>query len=190
MSNREIRATDSSNEWSHWVTEKASNVLKHLSHIATVVRTAELDPTAREDLESELGAALWDTIKLVSFGTGVRITGNQLGDYCEEIATVGGPAYPQVARELGVEIYTPPDERSVDLLEVIKELELCVNLPRSEGRTRLHGALLRVESTGGALIRRLLDGIENVTMGNLAWEEFVPDARNILSALKEKNRLQ
>lgn len=187
MSSRmEIRTSGSTNEWSEWCREKSGNVLQHLARMAEVVRRLPKGPD-REELEENLYPAVWDELKLVAFSTGHKLTGKQLGDWREQICEYGESGYELAANGIGLQVRTRHAERNHRIAELLSEGSMCLELPRGEGRTRLHGALLRAAKEGGTIINKLLDRIELVTMGELSWDAYVAEARPLFAELRRLN---
>jgi hypothetical protein len=188
MKDFKITTSDSPQEWSYWCREKSGNVLEHLARMADAILRLQ-QGTERETLEENLHPAVWDAIKLVAFSTGHTITGTELGEWREEICTVGSAAFPSVAAALGLEVPNPNLDHNENLREFLTEADACLSLPRSEGRSRLHRALLRAAKEGGSIINSLLERMELVTLGELGWETFVQEARPVVDNLRKLNNL-
>lgn len=188
MANFEIRITDSSNDWAHWCQEKAGYILENLSRMADVIIRMPAG-AEREVLEANLYPAVFDALKMIAFATGHNLTGEELHSWRTQLCSFGSTAYPIIAAGIGLEVRDHHQEHNERLRELLGEADVCLALPRSEGRTRLHVALLKASAEGGAVVNSLLNRIELVTMGELSWEAYVAETRPVLSELKRLNRI-
>ncbi len=189
ISDIKIRRNDSETEWTPWCREKSSEVLRNLAHLAEVVARLPVGGD-REQLESYLHLAIWDTLNLAGFFTGHHLSGEELYRWTDQLRQFGQPAFAMTADELGLDRRAPYREQNELIRELVTESEVCLALPRSEGRTRLHAVLLRVSPNGGTIINSLLKLIESVTMGELSWDAFVAEARPRIEELKLLNHLE
>jgi len=167
---------------SAWCGEKATHVVQGLARIIDELRhRPQLDP---EMLEAEIGAILGDATKILSFAAGADWS---LADP-DTIMRSGYEGYEEIAVKYGVLHETTGQRRLREVEEKVKEFEPrfreLVEGPRVPGRTMLHELLART-TIKNPQVTGLADLTEQVTMGEIEWEEFQRSAALLLDRLRE-----
>lgn len=190
MERPEIRASNFPHDMGGWCAEKSGHVVHALAHLVDTVRASRaLSSSERETVEFEIYDALWNATKLLSFSSGgVWSTGDS--DLVMERGTQG---YEELLVRYGVitettearharESQETTERHRQERLALVSAMRECLELPRHEGRQRMHDLLTRCPGRTRAY-EHLADLTERVTMGELEWDDYVPEARSAIDAM-------
>lgn len=165
--------------WSPWCSEKARTVVQGLAHLVDLFESRpDIPSDVREQFLNDTPWMLANATKLLSFGCGAEWTG-QDGDL---IAEGGYEGYETVAVRYGLLRETTHNGRIRKISEFIDRVSVLLDGPRAPNRTFLHD-VLRDCMLKHPTIDRIATLLDQVTMGELSWGEFVPLARTNLDEL-------
>ena len=186
----EIRSSEYPYDMSAWCAEKSSNVLRSLSEVADLLNSEnDLPPDFRDEISRCLGSAVIYGILVLAFSRGQATTAEPGAD-AEEIMSLGYAGYERLAVRYGLLEMTSEERRRMETRRLVescaRQLHECLTADRASGRTAAHDVLARYANVSPVLTG-LADSLEQVTMGESSWEDFVKSARIQLDYLLEKH---
>lgn len=172
-----ITSTEFPYNMSSWCTEKALNTVEALVELVELHKSFGIgdDDNAREKLH----VALWDATKILSFSCGASWSYEDPKALLDE--------GPDGLERLKIRYSLPSAEllRIETIRQLVANTRLLLDGERSPNRTQLHELFNSYEYIDDPIIDGLRDKLEQVTMGELAWDNFVHGAREELCKLDE-----
>lgn len=166
--------------WSPWCSEKAAKAAYFAASAVDGLWKAGLSEQTHPELWYALFYSVENTTRLWAFSRGL------LSEYrasdAEIILKNGSAGYETIAIRYGVRRDTDPSAIR-DLRGFVAEAgPYLVDFPRHDERTLLYDVIRRCR-VRHPLIRRLSTILDEVSMGNRPWQDFLPEAQSILAAL-------
>lgn len=187
----EIHSSNFKHNMAAWCEEKSEYVIIGLARIVDLVKSQkDLPPEFQEELQSFLSPILWDVTKIFAFSCGAEWSTADSGLIFDN----GYAGYEELAVKYGLLDETSESKRMREISLKKRELSLFLNKffellegDKSPNRTLIH-ELLASCKIKHVMITQLSNLIEQVTMGELTWEKFIPSAKSLLNELaKELN---
>jgi hypothetical protein len=163
-----------------WLTEKSERIVEGLAQIVELTQKFEQD--IPEEFESQLtslvGTILWDATKILSYACGDR---RKWSPEDRDVIMENG----YEAHRAIISKYKGADVEFVTSLDVLDEkLEQLLEGPRSN-RTLIHD-LLRHCVVKSPIVDAIRDFTENISMGEMNWDEYVAAVRGELHKLETR----
>lgn len=179
--NFEIKSTNYPHDMSSWCTEKMATVVDELSRIANIVNN-KLSENVKEEIMLSLYPAIYDATKMLAFSCGAEWNAKD-----RKIILEGGEfAFEKLMLKYGIKNEVPEGKGIFEIKTFIEKCEKLLTGNKSPNRTLMHDLFRNLRVPKDPLIKKLEDVLEEVTMGEKEWEEFVPIGLSLLSQLKEK----
>jgi hypothetical protein len=164
-------------DMSDWCVEKAGRVVAYLAELA--------DSLEAEKQRGPLSAALYDATKILAFASG----GEWLPNDSERILSRGHQGYEEVLVRYGLKEATSEELREKAAKRFIERFLELLDSSQPSNRTRCHELMLS-GPRHYPQFNALADLLEQVTMGQLRWEAFVPKAASLLHQMRDTGSVQ
>ena len=164
-----------------WCKEKTDSVVKQLANLVQVSYSMELNPHDRETLNFFLYLALSDSTKLMAFSNGVTWEPN----HTDLIADNGLDGYEELKFRYGLLDKTSKQRKTEDLSQIVLKLYEYLSGEVAPNRTFIY-ELLSTSKYSDPAFEDIQDKLEEVTMGNLAWDNFCVYARIRVKDLEDR----
>ncbi|KGK81787.1 hypothetical protein DP73_21205 [Desulfosporosinus sp. HMP52] len=164
-----------------WCQEKTDNVVKQLANLIHVTKSSEVGANLDGDINFLLYLALSDATKMMAFAHGA----NWKGEDVDLIADQGNEGYDKLKFRYGLLDITKKQRSKEELTQIVIKIHEFLSGRVAPNRTFIH-ELLSTSEYSDPVIDDILNKIEEVTMGNLAWDEFCVYARIRVKDLEDR----
>lgn len=180
----EVRSPGFDYNMAAWCREKSHHIVMELAYLVDYLKDSEQIPDAnRDETLSQISGVMYDATKLLSLMYGVQWSGAE----SDRIMGEGFAGYEHVAIQYGIIHGTSRTRRSKNVSEFIARFSEYLDGPRAPNRTYLHEVLLNYDIRS-PLVEQLELLLEQVTNGELDWDDFVLFARELLVRLAQEKQ--
>lgn len=169
-----------------WFGEKAEGVVRHLGRLCQKLPALGATPDAKDAMASELHPALYNATKLLAFSF------KSLAAWSPEDAAFVMRGGDEAVRML---VYRYRTGKNMDVWPTVgaflDAIEPLLDLGNPANRTLIYDLLRQFPKTAslGPVITEIADMVEERTMGNISWEDFVARAKRLVAARRAEGGL-